>query len=157
VHTHTHTHTHTLTSLHHPAKHSVVPVQRAAVPAVVSELVLALLDPLLGALADGLHEVRVALAQLPLLVHQAGNVVADHPSTQRPDVPADTAVMGVSSKNKIKGGPPWLCVLRGHCTAALEESILRKVTRSDVIRIISALTRGGRGPRRELCVRANKC
>lgn len=65
----------------------MVAVQRAAVPAVVSELVLTLSDPLFGPLADGLHQVRVPLAQLTLLVHQAGNVVADHPSTQRPDVP----------------------------------------------------------------------
>lgn len=79
-----------LTSQHHPAKHCVVPFQRAAVPSVVSELVLALLDPLFGALSDGLHQVRVALAQLTLLVHQAGNVVTDHPSTQRSNVPAGT-------------------------------------------------------------------
>ena len=65
----------------------MVAVHRAAVPAVVSELVLALSDPLFGPLTDGLHQVRVPLAQLTLLVHQARNVVADHPSTQRPDVP----------------------------------------------------------------------
>lgn len=68
----------------------MVPVQRAAVPAVVSELVLALFYPLFGSLTDGLHQVWVSLAQLPLLVHQAGNVVADHPSSQRSDVPAGT-------------------------------------------------------------------
>lgn len=76
-----------LTSQHHPAEHRVVPGQRAAVPAVVSELMLALPDPLFGSLADGLHQVRVALAQLALLVHQAGNVVADHAGPQRSDVP----------------------------------------------------------------------
>lgn len=76
-----------LTSQHHPTKDRVVPVQRAAVPAVMSELVLALPDPLFGSLADGLHQVRVALAQLALLVHQAGDVVADHTGTQRSDVP----------------------------------------------------------------------
>lgn len=76
-----------LTSQHHPTKHCVVPVQRAAVPAVMLELVLALADPLFGSLAYGLHQVRVALAQLALLVHQAGNVVADHTGTQRSDVP----------------------------------------------------------------------
>lgn len=65
----------------------MVPGQRAAVPAVVSELMLALPDPLFGSLADGLHQVRVALAQLALLVHQAGNVVADHAGPQRSDVP----------------------------------------------------------------------
>lgn len=67
----------------------MVPVQRAAVPAVVSELVLALDDPLFSPLSDGLHQVWVPLAELPLLVHQPGNVVADHPSTQRSDIPAD--------------------------------------------------------------------
>lgn len=79
-----------LTSQHHPAKHRVVPVQRAAVPAVVSKLVLTLPDPLFGSFTDGLHQIRVLLAQLPLLAHQAGNVVTDHPSTQCSDVPADT-------------------------------------------------------------------
>lgn len=85
-----------LTSEHHPAKHCVVPLQRAAVPAMVPELVLALHDPLLGALPDGLHQVWVELAQLPLLVHQAGDVVADHPGTQRADVPASSGVVNVS-------------------------------------------------------------
>ncbi len=79
-----------LTSQHHSAKHCVVPVQRAAVPAMVSELVLALFDPLFGSLANGLHQIRVPLAKLTLFVHQAGNVVADHPSTQGSDIPADT-------------------------------------------------------------------
>lgn len=83
-----------LTSQHHPAKQSVVPLQRAAVPAVMSELVLALFDPLFGSLSDGLHQVGVLLAELLLLVHQ--DVVADHPSPQRPDVPANTASTVVS-------------------------------------------------------------
>lgn len=77
-----------LTSEHHAAKDGVVPLQRAAVPAMVPELVLALYDPLFGALSDGLHQVRVELAQLPLLVDQPRNVVADHPGAQRSDVPA---------------------------------------------------------------------
>ena len=84
------THTHTLTALHDAAEDGVVSVERAAVPAVVAELVLALPDPLLGALADGLHDVRVPLAQLPLLIHQAGNVITDHTRTQRTYVPAHT-------------------------------------------------------------------
>lgn len=79
-----------LTSQHPLAKHCGVPFQSAAVPSVVSELVLALSDPLFGALSDRLHQVRVALAQLTLLVHQARNVVTDHPSTQRSNVPAGT-------------------------------------------------------------------
>lgn len=82
------THTHTLTALHDAAEDGVVSVERAAVPAVVAELVLALADPLLGAFPDGAHEVRVALAELPLLVHQARNVVTYHPCPQSPDVPA---------------------------------------------------------------------
>lgn len=81
-----------LTSEHHPAKNSVVPVQRAAVPAVVSELMLALFDPLFGSLADGLHQVWVPLAELPLLVHKTGNVVAYHPRTQSSDVPAHRSI-----------------------------------------------------------------
>lgn len=86
-----------LTSEHHPAKDRMVPLQRAAVPSMVPELVLALYDPLFGALFDRLHQVRVELAQLPLLVDQARNVVADHPGAQRSDVPAsaesDTSVV----------------------------------------------------------------
>lgn len=79
-----------LTSQHHSAEHGVISVQRAAVPAVMSELVLALSDPLFGSLTNGLHQVWVPLAELPLLVHQARNVVTDHPCTQRSDVPAIT-------------------------------------------------------------------
>lgn len=65
----------------------MVAVQCAAVPAMVSELVLALSDPFLGALTDCLHDVWVALTELPLLVHQSWDVVADHTGPQRPDVP----------------------------------------------------------------------
>lgn len=65
----------------------MVTVQRAAVPAMVPELVLALSDPLLGALANGLHDVWVTLAQMPLLVHQAWDVVADHTGPQCTDIP----------------------------------------------------------------------
>lgn len=67
----------------------MVAVQCAAVPAMVSELVLALSDPLLGALTYGLHDVWVALAELPLLVHQAWDVIADHTGPQCTDVPED--------------------------------------------------------------------
>lgn len=56
---------------------------------MVPELVLAFPDPLLGALADGLHDVWVALAELPLLVHQTRDVVADDAGPQRTDVPED--------------------------------------------------------------------
>lgn len=79
-----------LTSEHHPAKDRMVALQRTAVPSMVPELVLALYDPLFGALSDRLHEVWVELAQLPLPVHQARNVAADHPGAQRSDVPACT-------------------------------------------------------------------
>lgn len=54
---------------------------------MVPELVLALSDPLLGALANGLHDVWVTLAQMSLLVHQARDVVADHTGPQCTDVP----------------------------------------------------------------------
>lgn len=67
----------------------MVSVQRAAVPAMVTKLVLTLTDPLLGTLPNRLHEIGVALAQLALLVHQAWNVVTDHPCTQGSNIPAD--------------------------------------------------------------------
>lgn len=91
-----------LTLQHHPAKHGVVPLQHAAIPAVVSELVLTLSDPLFGTLANGLHQVWVLLAELPLLVHQARNVVTDHSSTQRSNVPVDpTTVFMMMSQRGI--------------------------------------------------------
>lgn len=65
----------------------MVTFQRAAVPSMVSKLVLALSDPLLGALADCLHDVWVALAELPLFVYQARDVVTDYTSPQSPNVP----------------------------------------------------------------------
>lgn len=68
----------------------MVPVHRAAVPALLPELVLALFDPLFGSIADGLHQIWVLLAELPLLVHQTGNVVTNHSGAQSADVPADT-------------------------------------------------------------------
>lgn len=91
----------------------MVSVQRATVPAVVSELVLALPDPLLGSLADGLHQVRMPLAELPLLVHQAGNVVTYHPSTQGSNIPADTQPEVSKSdklKNRISPCFKWFCI-----------------------------------------------
>lgn len=60
---------------------------------MVSELVLALSDPLLCAFADGLHDVRMALAELPLLVHQSWDVVTDHTGAQSTDVPEDTETL----------------------------------------------------------------
>ncbi len=69
---------------------------------MVSELVLALSDPLLRALTDGLHDVWVALAELPLLVYQAWDVVADHTGPERTDVPEDAKK---NKKNKkFQGG-----------------------------------------------------
>lgn len=84
----------------------MVPVQGAAVPAVVAELVLALPDPLLGSLPDRLHDVGVPLAQLPLLVHQPGDVITDHPRAQRPDVPArenGAALLRCLQRGKVRG------------------------------------------------------
>lgn len=98
-----------LTSEHHPAKNGVVPVQRAAVPAVVSELMLALFDPLFGSLADGLHQVRVPLTELPLLVHKTGNVVAYHPRTQSSDVPAHRSIEHSAGKFKDNCTESALC------------------------------------------------
>lgn len=65
----------------------MVTVQRTAVPAVVPELVLALSDPLLGALSNRLHDVWVTLTQMPLFVHQTWDVVADDTGPQCTDVP----------------------------------------------------------------------
>lgn len=76
-----------LTSKQDTTKDCVVTVQCAAVPSMVPKLVLALSDPLFGAFTDGLHDVRVALAELPLFVHQARDVIADYSSSQSTDVP----------------------------------------------------------------------
>jgi len=111
----------------------VVPVQGAAVPAVVPELVLALPDPLLGSLPDRLHDVGVPLAQLPLLVHQPGDVIADHPRAQRPDVPArekGDALPRCPQRGKVQGsGSPGPRPAQGACTKAhLSSSLSRCVT-----------------------------
>ena len=60
-----------LTDLHDPPEDGRV-VHGAAVPAPVPELVLALADARLGALADVLHVVLVQLTQLPLALGGAG-------------------------------------------------------------------------------------
>lgn len=78
----------TLTALHDSAEDSVVSVQCAAVPAVVSKLVLALADPLLTPLTDRLHHVWIFLTQLPLLIHQAWDIITYHPRSQCANVPA---------------------------------------------------------------------
>lgn len=91
----------TLTPEQDTSKDGVITVQCAAVPPMVSELVLALSDPLLGALADGLHDVWVALAELPLFVHKAGDVVTDYTSSQSPDVPES------ARNNKV-----WRCCMK---------------------------------------------
>lgn len=102
-------HTHGLTPEQDASKDGVVAVHCAAVPAVVSELVLALSDPLLGALTDGLHDVWVALAELPLLVHQARDVVANHTGPQCPDVP-DNA----EDTQNLKTATTLTCVVYGY-------------------------------------------
>lgn len=71
----------------------MLPGRGVAVPAVVAELVLALRDPVPHPGPDGLHHLGVLAAQLPLLVHQAGDVVADHPGAQGSDVPAGAALI----------------------------------------------------------------
>lgn len=101
----------------------MVPVQGAAVPAVVPELVLALPDPLLGSLPDRLHDVRISLAQLPLLVHQPWDVIADHPRAQRPDIPArenGATLARCPRRGKVRGsGSPGPHQLGGRaCTEA---------------------------------------
>lgn len=67
----------------------MVPRRGVAVPAMVAELVLALGNPVLGPRADGLHHFGVLAAQLALLVHQTGDVVAHHLGAQGAHVPAE--------------------------------------------------------------------
>lgn len=76
-----------LTALHDPAEDSVVALDCAAVPTVVSELVLALTDPLLSSLADRLHYVWILLTQLSLLIHQTWHIITYYPRTQSANVP----------------------------------------------------------------------
>ncbi|TNN35489.1 hypothetical protein EYF80_054348 [Liparis tanakae] len=71
-------------------------------PAVLSELVLALGDPVLHAGPDGPHHLGVLAAQLALLVHQAGDVVAHHLGAQRAHVPADGGTDAKQKKKKKK-------------------------------------------------------
>lgn len=80
-----------LTAQQQPSEQLVVAGRGVAVPAVVAELVLALGQPVLGAGADGLHHPGVLAAQLPLLVDQAGDIVAHHLGAQRAHVPAERA------------------------------------------------------------------
>lgn len=77
-----------LTTQQQPSKQVVVPRRGVAVPAVVAELVLAFGNPVLGPRADGLHHFGVLAAQLALLVHQTGDVVAHHLGAQGAHVPA---------------------------------------------------------------------
>lgn len=79
-----------LTAQQQASEQVVVPGCRVAVPAVDAELVLALRDPVLHAGPDGLHHFGVLAAQLALLVHQAGDVVAHHLGAQGAHVPAHT-------------------------------------------------------------------
>lgn len=66
----------------------MIPACGVAAPAVVAELVLALRDPVLHPGTDGLHYFGVLAAQLALLVHQTGDVVAHHLGAQGAHVPA---------------------------------------------------------------------
>lgn len=69
-----------LTYLHDPSENGGV-VHSAAVPAPVSELVLALSDACLGTFADVLHVVLVELAQLLLALRQAHQLAAQRLGT----------------------------------------------------------------------------
>lgn len=66
-----------LTSLERVAEGHVEVHARCAVPALVAELVLALVDASAGAGAHALDGVGVALAHGHLLLHQPGQVLAD--------------------------------------------------------------------------------
>lgn len=102
-----------LTAQHDPAEHGVVALQGTAVPAVMAELVLALADPLLRPLPDRLHDVRVLLAELPLLVHQPRDVITDHPRSQGSDIPAgsqaDFRLLGYVASLLLPHSPTSLC------------------------------------------------
>lgn len=78
-----------LTAEQQASEQVVVPGHGVAVPAVVAELVLALGYPVLHAGADGLHHFGMLPAQLALLVHQTGDVVAHHLGAQGAHVPAE--------------------------------------------------------------------
>lgn len=80
-----------LTAQQQASEQVVVPGRGVAVPAVAAELVLALRDPVLHPGPDGLHHPGVLAAQLALLVHQAGDVVAHHLGAQGAHVPAGGA------------------------------------------------------------------
>lgn len=97
-----------LTSEQDPAKETVIPVQRVAVPAVLAELVLALCRPLGHSEANGPHHVRVPVAQLSLAAHQAWNIVTHYPggATCSSHVPAKDQHRG---ENTTKG-QGWCCV-----------------------------------------------
>lgn len=69
-----------LTYLHDPSKDRGV-VHCAAVPASMSELVLALSDACLGTFTDILHVVLVELAQLLLALRQAHQLTAQRLGT----------------------------------------------------------------------------
>lgn len=84
------THTDTflvLTALYDSPKNGMVSVQGAAVPAVMTELMLALSNPLFSPAPNRLHDVWILLTQLPLFIHQPGNVVTDHTGTKGSNVP----------------------------------------------------------------------
>lgn len=85
-----------LTYLHDPSKNRGV-VHSAAVPAPMSELVLALSDARLGALADVLHVVLVELAQLLLALGQAHQLAAQRLGTD--DV-------GLGDQQRVHGQRP---------------------------------------------------
>lgn len=67
----------------------MIPGRGVAVPTVVAELVLALRDPVPYPGPDGLHHLGMLAAQLALLVHQTGDVVAHHLGAQGTHVPAE--------------------------------------------------------------------
>lgn len=93
-----------LTAQQQPSEQLVVAGRGVAVPAVVPELVLALGQPVPGAGADGLHHLGVLAAQLPLLVDQAGDVVAHHLGAQRAHVPADRRRGGELTAGTVSEG-----------------------------------------------------
>lgn len=65
----------------------MISVQRAAVPAMMTELMLALSDPLLSSAPNRLHDVWILLTQLSLFIHQPRYIVTDYTSPEGANIP----------------------------------------------------------------------
>lgn len=78
-----HRHYFLLTFQHDFPKNRRIPTGSATVPAVIVELVLALLDSHLGPSDHGDHDIRVGATQAALTAEQTRDVVTDDPSAHQ--------------------------------------------------------------------------